>query len=152
MHTLVENVHLIRLSKSVICKLASFEKEIISSFWQFEHVHLKPCLHVRFFLTIICFEQEITVRFGSCKSFKALFTRAIFLDDFLYMHLHIIGSVTLSQISVRGVRGSMHLLVFILEISFSQIMFKIVTVIHMLSRKVFKAIRNQIFTYVLVHN
>ena len=30
---------------------------------------------------------------------------AMFLDDFLYMHLHIIGS------SVRGVRGSMHLLV-----------------------------------------
>ena len=29
----------------------------------------------------------------------------MFLDDFLYMHLHIIGS------SVRGVRGSMHLLV-----------------------------------------
>ena len=43
------------------------------------------------------------VRFGSlsksgciCNLFKAMFTRAIFLDDFLYMHLHIIGSVTLS--------------------------------------------------------
>ena len=29
----------------------------------------------------------------------------MFLNDFLYMHLHIIGG------SVRGVRGSMHLLV-----------------------------------------
>ena len=33
----------------------------------------------------------------------------MFLDDFLYMHLHIIGS------SVRGVSGSMHLLVKILN-------------------------------------
>ena len=30
------------------------------------------------------------------SSFKSVFTRAIFLDDFLYMPLHIIGGVTLS--------------------------------------------------------
>ena len=47
-------------------------------------------------------------------SFKAVL-HVIFLNDFLNMHLHIIGSVTLSLISVRGVRGSTDLLVYLLS-------------------------------------
>ena len=44
---------------------------------------------------------DYLVRFCGCKSFKALFTRAIFLDDFLYMHLHIIGSVETDAILLQ---------------------------------------------------
>ena len=48
---------------------------------------LKPCYTCENVLNIICFKQEITL------SFKAVL-HVIFLNDFLNMHLHIIGSVT----------------------------------------------------------
>ena len=43
---------------------------------------------------------------ASCKSFKAVFTRTIFLDDFLHMHLHIIGSMDKGRKGVHALTCS----------------------------------------------
>ena len=42
------------------------------------------------------------------SSFKAVFTRAIFLDDFLYMHLHIIVCMCMYIFSVLFTRCESH--------------------------------------------